>query len=360
MITQYTNLPLWKEGTPYPTQQEMQYPVGMKHILAHDGRTDILPFLHDVSITVFEGRVYIVWYNSSDAEICGSSLIRGRWSDDGGERWSEPFTIVGRINSSEEHYVPANLFPHQGKLYATITEMTGKNMTYALHLFEKGHGDSWSWVSRIGDGFICNTAPVRMNNGCYISPAWMPMKNSTPAFPSVLISQGENIAAPWEPVLFYDPLNPKSPRIRCPETTVRVDGNEVLVFVRNDEGPSFVFRSDNNGQTWSGPFFYPMSVGNAKIFSGELRGGRKYLIYTEDRGYFVRSLLVIAVTEPGESQYSKVYKLFEDIDPEIGRGSKWFYPCAYEDNGFLYVACTLQEPEDFRSAVIAKIRVDSL
>ena len=186
------------------------------------------------------------------------------------------------------------------------------------------------------------------------------MKDSTPAFPVVLISQGDEIAAPWKPVLPYDPLNPKSPRIRCAETTVRVNGNEVLIFVRNDEGPSYVFRSENFGQTWSEPFVYPMSVGNSKIFSGKLRDGRNYLVYTEDRGYFVRSLLVIAVTRPGESQYSKVFKLFEDVDVQIGRGSKWFYPCACEDGGHLFVACTLQEPEDFRSVALAKIPIDSL
>ncbi len=359
-MAQYDSLPLWKQGVPYPAQADMRAPAGMRHILAHDGRTDILPFLHDVAIAAFEGKIYIAWYNSTDAEICGSSLIRGRWSADGGDTWAEPFTIVGRIDSSEEHFVPVNLFPHDGKLYATITEMTGKNMTAALHLFEKGQGDEWAWVSRIGDGFICNTAPVKMDNGNYISPAWMPMKEATPAFPAVLISQGGDIAAPWEPRLLYDPLNPASPRIRCAETTVRADGNEVLIFVRNDEGPSYVFRSEDYGETWSKPYYYPMSVGNSKIFAGELKGGRKYLVYTEDRGYFVRSLLVIAVTEPGGNDYSKVYKLFEDVDPEIGRGSKWFYPCACEDEGFLYVACTLQEPEDFRSAVLAKIPVGSL
>jgi hypothetical protein len=361
MAEQYTNFSLWKEGIAYPAEQEMNSPEGMEHILAHDGRTDILPFLHDVTITSFEGKIYIAWYNSTDAEICGSSLIRGRHSSDGGKSWSEPFAIVGDINSAEEHFVPANIFPHRDRLYATITEMTGKNMTLALHLFEKGEGDSWSRVSQIGHGFLCNTSPIKMDNGQYISPAWMPMKNSTPAFPAVLISHGDDIATEWEPVLFYDPLNPRFPRIRCPETTLRVDGNRVLAFVRNDEGASWLFRSDDYGQTWSEPMHYaPMAVGNSKIFAGELSDGRKYLIYSADRGYFVRSLLVIAVAEQGEERYSKVYKVFENVDVEIGRGDKWFYPCACEADGSLYVACTLQEPSDFRSAVIAKIPISSL
>ncbi len=104
----------------------------------------------------------------------------------------------------------------------------------------------------------------------------------------------------------------------------------------------------------------PMAVGNSKIFAGELADGRRYLIYTADRGYFVRSLLVVAITEPGAERYGRVWKIFEGNDAEIGRGDKWFYPCACEQDGYLYVACTLQEPTDHRSAVVAKIPVASL
>ncbi len=363
------SLPLWHLDTPYPSQDQMCYPDGIEHILAHDGRTDILPFLHDVTIAAHEGRIYIAWYNSTDAEICGSSLIRGRHSDDDGKTWSEPFSIVGKIDSAEEHFVPANLFIHDGYLHATITEMTGKNMTSSVHLFRKGEGDTWSRVGQIQHGFICNTPPIRLpddptgvsSTSRYISPAWMPMKNSTPAFPAVLLSQGDDISAEWEPVLLFDPLNPASPRIRCPETTLRVDGNRVFAFVRNDTGPAWVFSSDDFGRTWSSPqHFAPMSVGNSKLFAGTLSDGRRYLIYNEDRGYFERSLLVVAFTAPGESQYSKVYKLFDGVEPAFDRGSKWFYPCAVEQDGFLFVACTLQEPSDQRSAVLAKIPVGSL
>ncbi|MCL2093527.1 MAG: exo-alpha-sialidase [Treponema sp.] len=360
-MSNYETYPLWNPRLPYPSENEMPFPQGMGHILAHDGRVDILPFLHDVSIAAFEGRIYLAWYNSTDAEIWGSSLIRGRSSADGGNSWSEPYTVAGRIDSSEEHFVPVNLFPRRGVLHATVTEMAGKNMTTGLHLFTRGAGDNdWTFTARIGEGFICNTVPQLMDNGNYLSPAWMPMKQETPAFPAALISQGDDIAKPWRCRFFYDPLHPQAVRIRCPETTFSLKGPQITAYVRNDEGPSYVFQSNDYAETWKGPYINPMTVGNSKLFAGKLKDGRNYLIYNADRGYFIRTLLVMAVSDPGEGQYSRVYKIFEDDSADLGRGSIWFYPTACEEEGFLYVGCTLQEPGNIRSAVAAKIPTSSL
>jgi len=364
-------LPLWKEGIPYPEASAMVDPAGMTRILAHDGRKDILPFLHDCTITSLHGRLYLGWYNSTDAEICGSSLIRGRYSDDGGENWSDVFNVVGEIGSAEEHYVPASFFVHEDKLYSLITEMGGKNLSISLDLFEAPQSslDDWKKVSVISGGFLSNTPPILMDTGDYIAGVWMPLKGDTPAFPAVLISQGADIAKPWRCSFLYDPLAPDAIKIRCPEITLVVQGSSVTAYVRNDEGkhgdptsgPSYVFTSENYGESWSKQAKITMPVGNCKMFAGLLSDGRRYMIYNHDMGYFKRSLLCIAITEPGEIEYSKVYKLFQGGAEELeGRGGTWFYPCACEQEGFLYIACTLQEHDDVRSAVIAKIPLDSL
>jgi hypothetical protein len=353
---------IWDRNARYPTQEEMRAPGGMTHILAHDGRKDILPFLLDVAISAFEGRIYVAWYNSTDAEICGTSLIRGRVSADGAKTWSEPFTIAGSLTAQGEHYVPANFFPCEGRLYALITEMSGKNITTALNLFERspGRDERWQKIARISGGFICNAPPVRMSNGSWIAGGWTPMKNETPAFPVVLISHGDDIASEWRCRFLYDPLRPGAVRIRCAEISLHADGAVVTAYVRNDQGPSYVFESTDHGETWSAPMSNPMSIGGSKIFAGTLSTGSKYLVYNEDRGYFVRTMLVIAVAGPGERAFRRVYRLFDGDEPGLGRGAIWFYPCACELNGFLYVACTLRERDDVRSAVIARIPLDSL
>ena len=339
-----------------------QEPKGMTKMMVQDGQRDILPFLHDTAICAYDSKLYVAWYNSTNAEICGCSLIRGRFSENAGETWSEPFGVIGEINDAEEHYVPVNFFPHQGKLYAVITEMVGKNMTVSLDLYVQGEDPfaRWRKVAKISEGFICNGPPVLMDNGNYIMGAWIPMKEETPAFPAMLISQGQEIEKQWQCVFLYDPLNPASIRLRCPETTVYVEGNRVTAFTRNDEGPSCVFISEDYGLTWSAPYENAMNVGNSKIFAGKLSNGKRYIVYNVDHGYFIRDELVIAVGEPEGDGFGKVYRLFNGDDAELKRGRTWFYPCAYEDQGYLYVSTTLQEADYTRCAIVAKIPVESL
>lgn len=353
---------IWKENIKYPSQNEMLPPKGMEHFLAHDGQEDILPFLLDVAVTVHKGRIYVAWYNSTDAEICGTSLIRGRYSDDEGKNWSEPFVIAGSFEAQGHHYVPITFFPVGDQLYALITQMSGKNITTALDLYRMDENDStrWSKVSQIAGGFITNAPPQRLDNGNWVVGGWTPMKNDTPAFPVVLISQGDEIEKEWRCVFLYDPIAPNAVRIRCSEISFHADGPELTAYIRNDEGPSYVFESKTYGETWSEPMFNPMTMTGAKIFAGKLSNGKRYLIYNEERGYFIRTLLVIAVADAGERAFNRVYRLFDKVDPEIGRGSTWLYPCSCEYNGYLYIGCTLQEPDNVRSAAIAKIPIDSL
>jgi hypothetical protein len=353
---------IWKADIPYPRQENIPEPEGIKRMVVHDGREDMLPFLHDVAITRFNGFLYVAWYNSTDAEICGTSLIRGRRSGDGGNTWSDPFTIAGCLYAENEHYVPITFFPQKDKLYAFITEMSGKNITTALHLYvmnDKG-GTEWEKVSRVSEGFITNAPPVLLKNGNYAMGAWIPMKDESPAFPVVLISNGKDIKRPWRISFLYDPMRPGSVRIRCPEISLHAEGAYITAYVRNDEGPSYVFTSYDYAENWQPPGINPMHIGNSKIFAGKLSDGRNYIIYNEERGYFVRTLLVLAVADPGSSSYSRVYRLFDGYESQIGRGKTWFYPCAYESDGILYAACTLQESTNIRSAVMAKVPIPSL
>lgn len=337
-------------------------PRGMKKTIAHDGWTDILPFLHDVSMAACDGRLIQVWYNSTSAEICGSSLIRGRYSDDGGKTWSEPFRVVGEMGQAERHYVPADLLVHEKQVYALITTMSGKNMTVDLQLFKMREDpmEPWEPMGKISEGVICNTTPQRMDNGSYIVGAWMPKKNQDPAFPVVLISQGGDICKPWRCVFLFDPLHPNAPTIRCPEISVSVQGKRATAYIRNDEGPSYVVHSQDCGETWSALMENTMNIGNSKMFAGNLVDGRPFLIYNQNRGYFVRTLLVLAVGDQKTGRFSRVYKIFEGHDEQLKRGRIWFYPCACQQNGHLYIGATLQETNDMRSVALADIPIENL
>jgi hypothetical protein len=346
-------------------------PRGMIRSIVHDGSRDMLTFLNDCAIAMHGGRLYAAWYNSTDAEICGSSLVRGRWSGDGGHTWSDVFRVAGEAGPNEEHFAPCSLFAHDGRLLALITEMSGKNMTVSLDLYEADDYTARRWrrLAAIGPGFICNAPPVMGANGNYIAGVWMPMKDDTPAFPAVLASQGGRVEKPWQCTLLYNPHAPGAPAFRCPEVGLSVDGGDVTAYVRNDVGkpgdssggPSYVFRSGDGGASWIGPFLNPLPIGNAKIFAGTLSDGRQYLIYNEDRGFFNRTLLKMAVKDRAYPSFQRFYTLFEyGADEFGGRGRNWFYPCACESDGFLYAVCTMEERNGIRSAAMAKIPLDSL
>jgi len=355
---------VWKEGLQYPSQEEIQRPRGIEYILAHDGQKDIIPFTFDVAVSSYQDRLYISWYNSTDAEICGTSLIRGRSSSDAGKTWHEPFLIAGDVKEINHHYVPSNYFSHNGEFYAIITEMTGKNATYCVDLFKRQHGDDEKWdkVAQIGGPFICNAPPKRLPDGNWILGAWTPRKNETPSFPAVLISQGDDIAKEWRCHFFYDPLKPGAVHIRCPEVALHVDNDVITAYIRNDEGPSYVFESHNNGESWSAPMYNPMPVTRSKIFADTLSNGSKFLVYNIN-GVGQRDItkLMIAVADPGKRAFSRVWRLFDGYEQNLGgRGNWWWYPCTTEYKGHLYIACSLREHDTVRSVVIAKVPVDSL
>ena len=134
----------------------------------------------------------------------------------------------------------------------------------------------------------------------------------------------------------------------------------LTAFVRNDEGPSYVFESDDLGESWSEPMVNTAPIGNPKIFTGRLSDGRPYAVYNQEMGYFIRSLLVLAVGDPHSGCMNRVYRLFSNYEEELGRGSIWFYPCACEVDGSLCIGATLQEPSGVRSAVMAKVPISSL
>lgn len=350
---------LWDPARPYPEESRITAPAGICRIMAQDGRKDILPFLLDVSLAVHGDRIYLAWYNSTDAEICGTSLIRGIWSDDGGEHWSEPFLLAGSFTALGRHLVPVNLFPRKDGLWALITTMEGKNITTGLDLYRKREAKSEQWdrVATVAGGFITNTPPLCLANGNWIVGGWTPMKREAPAFPVVLHSQGEAIERPWCCRLLYDPLRPDGIHIRCPEVALHADGARVTAYVRsgNREGPPYVFTSQDFGETWGEPTVMPIPVAGAKMFAGVLSDGRRYLIYNTERGYFVRTMLVLAVADPGRP-FNRVWRLFEGAEPELdGRSGNWYYPAACEYKDHLLVGCTLQEADNVRSAVVAKI-----
>ena len=76
----------WREGLEYPACPTK--PEGMKTSVIQRADEEF-PFLHDTMVVPLLGKLFMAWYNCSEAEIVGKTVIRGRWSQDGGESLSD-------------------------------------------------------------------------------------------------------------------------------------------------------------------------------------------------------------------------------------------------------------------------------
>lgn len=89
------------------------------------------PFLHDTMIVPLGGRLLMAWYNCSENEIVGRTIIRGRWSADHGQTWSEPEIICEDVRP-EHHMVPVTFTEENGEIWAYVTRMSSHDRPRAM------------------------------------------------------------------------------------------------------------------------------------------------------------------------------------------------------------------------------------
>ena len=143
-----------------------------------------------------------------------------------------------------------------------------------------------------------------MRNGNWII-AGFDVGNGEPA--SVAISNGDDFSK-WEHVVI-----PRDPSLKTMwgESTVIVDSNQVLNIARyGGEALALASRSSDGGRTWSPmrPANLPMAT--SKPYAGTLSTRQRYLVCTttaDNKGQ--RSPLTIAVSRPGQSLFSKVFRI---------------------------------------------------
>ena len=130
------------------------------------------------------------------------------------------------------------------------------------------------------------------------------------------------------------------------ESTVIVEEKRILNIARyGAKAVALAATSDDCGRTWtpSTPSNLPMAT--SKPYAGTLSTGQRFLVCTTtgDSGGR-RSPLTIAVSDPGESVFSKVFVIRHSIFPD-GPGvsdprADFSYPYAVEHEGKLYVGYT--------------------
>ncbi len=304
-------------------------------------------FLHEAAIIKFKGVLYASWYNCPRRELVGDTPIRGKRSYDNGKTWSDIEVIVadpeGRILACPPVYGIDG-----DKLYMLINLMSGPDRMHGLCLYVLNEATGkfeHRWSRHLP--FKLNTNVVRLSNGKLMLPGRLAKApEGFPTMPAVLISDSGHIDDIWRLVpIKTDGELPDCSNFIHPEISAMVEGEKVIMFCRDDErSVPIVFISNDNGEHWSLPTACDIPFSNSKMYAGTLESGRHYVIGNIYPG---RTRLMLLLTEPGETKFTKGYLLAERSIPDIGFDEDlppqklWHYPAACEADGKLYVICTV-------------------
>ena len=316
------------------------------------------PFLHDTMIARLGGRLLLAWYNCTENEIEGHTVIRGRWSDDEGESWSEP-EIIAEDRSGGHHMVPVTFAEIDGKAIAYATEMTSHDRPVGYRCYARENGE-WREKAIVPLPVLINTLPQPCG-GTLVAGGRMAEKiGGAPLIPVVLRLRGGGYV--WDPRPLPGPWEHGDYALRIPETAILTDGARIDAVVRNDSGSARYYSSGDCGVTWSGGTDIGFPAVPSKMCGGRLDDGRQYLIYNEPAGDDPRRRvrLVIAVREKPYGPFVRSWILAEGFNTELGAGPYWHYPCACVSGDLLHVSCTASDDSVVRHAAVISVPLREL
>lgn len=311
-------------------------------------------FLHESAIVKFHGRLIAAWYNNRKYELRGYTPIRFAFSDNDGVDWSEPKTVIGD-KDEKILYCPPVFGIDNDKLYMLLNQMVSADHMHSLDLYIYNEDDNrfdFVWTREIP--FKLNTNVYKMENGKLILPGRIAKQDDFPQIPAVLISDTGRIDAEWRLVKVQDTKKlPDGSELIHPELSLIIDKNKIYGFCRNDQRKvPLLFKSDDWGEHWTGPFASDIPFSGAKIYSGTLSDGRNYVIGNLDEE---REILYILFSLKGEMKFNKGYILQKVFSEELGYGCQWAYPCAYEADGKLYVVYTAVVDKNYRRGAVISV-----
>ena len=340
---------LWDESRSLPRAAELPVAEGARFsvIKPYEFERDGYRFLHGLGLAFHRGKLYASFGHNQGGENTDTEEARYAVSEDEGHTWSEVQTIdAGEPNLGVSHGV---FLSHGGVLWAFHGAYTGTMQgihTRAYRLDEDGNGDNGGGGgfeplgTVIEGGFWPMQEPIRMDDGNWImagiAAGVYDGRGTHPA--AVAISDGEDFLK-WELVVI-----PPAPGIQMwGESTVIVDGASVTSISRyGGESRALVAESADYGRTWTTmrPSNLPMVT--SKPYAGMLSDGRRYLVCSSSAdGGKRRAPLTIAVSEPGETVFSKVFVIrhaeFPEGPGESHERASLSYPYAIEHDGQLYV-----------------------
>ena len=329
---------VWDSEGPVPAAAELPRLKGVRFqvIKPYEFNLDGYRFLHGVALASHEGRLYATFGHNRGGENTSTEEARFTVSEDDGRTWSPVRTIDGspEADVGVSHGV---MLSHGGRLWAFHGAYRGTLKEVHTRAYLLQADGTWKkFGSVIGGGFWPLEPPRPLGDGNWImSGASVGGQNP----PAVAISRGADFTK-WD--LIRIPMSPGLGSVWGESAVVVADKSVHLYSRYGQKAQLLTSVSRDRGRTWTplAPSDLPMAA--SKPAAGMLSDGRRYLINSiSGDGGNRRSPLSIAVSEPGEEAFRRIFIIRDAVHPS-GPGESHpkaglAYPCALELGGFLYV-----------------------
>jgi len=306
-------------------------------------RPDEYAWLHDSAIVAFKDKLFAAWYNCPVGEMVGSSVIRGRISDDGGKTWGDVRCFV---KDPKWLYVPPAFGTDGASLWMYVSRMSGPDRVHDCEGFLWNERDGrFEKKMAFGVPFLPNTPASRIAGGRWIIGGRVSVQaGECPLTPCVAISEGPDLGGAWKIVRITPAQTaPNGKEFVIPETGLAVDrtGRTVFAFVRSHADPDvggYLYVSRDAGQSWSAPRPLPLALEPVKMTAGLLSNGLMYLMGNPSG--CKRERLFVYCLQPETLAVLGA----REIRPASSAGTKhdYHYPAAWEAKGMLHVVFTTE------------------
>ena len=361
--------PIWKSGVALAKAEELPEirNVDFHVIKKWDKNSDGYTFLHGVALEQHKGKLYASFGHNKGAENTVSEEAQYRVSEDGGRTWGALKVIDagGEPDLAVSHGV---FLVHQGALWAFQGAYYGKMKRIHTRAYRLNQKTS-KWEKHgvvVKDGFWPMNQPEKMADGNWIMPglAAGPYSNKGIFHAAVAISHGNNLTK-WDFVKIPVAKNVKA---MWGESAIFVDGKTIFNIARYGANPmALVAKSEDFGRNWSPSTVSNLPMTTSKPAAGVLSTGQRYLVCTTAKGNGgKRTPLTIALSEPNENRFSKIFVIRRSRhDGKPGESADRLslsYPYAMEHDGNLYVGYSNNGGRhgNLNSAELAIIPIKSL
>lgn len=333
---------LWPVDLPVPKAnalaplQGVEFHVIKERVPEQDGYN----WLHGVALAMHGDRLVSSFGHNTGSENTASEVANGNVSLDGGKSWGPLFEIDA--GADENLAVSHGVFLSQdGKLWAFHGAFTRRmqDVHTRAYVLDDATGE-WRPQGVVAkDGFWPMQEPQKMADGNWIMAGISVADGyggpNDPA--AVAISENVNFTK-WTVIRI-----PKAANLEMwGESTVLVDGPEILLISRYRKPVALTSISRDYGRTWTPVRESRLPMAASKPYAGTLSNGQRYLVCTTSADSGNRRWpLTIAVTRPGEKQFRRVFRIRDAKHGGPGESHEkaaLAYPYAIEHDGKLFVA----------------------